>query len=114
LLWLADEAREEELCVAKTSCVLAQRSRCWYFRNPAFRLIARAHAEWPLSLLSALAIPVLGKLVPCYNDFFKNAFVAVNAPQLAPPTGIFETVGGGSLYFSLLVSSWVSQAVARG
>jgi hypothetical protein len=39
------------------------------------RLIARAHAEWPFSLLSALPIPVLGKLVPCYNDFFKKWFL---------------------------------------
>jgi hypothetical protein len=35
---------------------------------------------------------------PCYNDFLvssKMLFVPVNAAQLVPPTGIFETVGGG-------------------
>src|SRR6516162_4747519 len=47
--------------------------------------------------------PVIG---PCPSLFWANSFpvitisskmlfVAVNAPQLASPTGIFETVGGG-------------------
>ena len=47
------------------------------------------------SLFWALPIPVLGKLVPCYAISSKMLFVPVNAAQFVPPTGIFETVGGG-------------------
>jgi hypothetical protein len=42
-----------------------------------------------------VAGPVLGKLVPCYAISSKMLFVPVNAAQFVPPTGIFETVGGG-------------------
>jgi hypothetical protein len=42
-----------------------------------------------------LPIPVLGKLFPVITISSKILFVPVNAAQLVPPTGIFETVGGG-------------------
>ena len=54
-----------------------------------------------------LPIPVLGKLVPCYTTSSKMLFAPVNAAQLVPPTGIFETVGGGFPVFSARLSPGV-------
>ena len=49
----------------------------------------------PCALKAIVEESGLGKLVPCYAISSKMLFVPVNAAQFVPPTGIFETVGGG-------------------